>query len=250
MSSQAQDRNFNALLIVRRSMVSRPQQTGSIKTPETRPELEALIMRRSELRDQLSSSEGRRNLLVGQADDAPPAARAALNARVATFDSRIADIERRLQQLDDAIARGMANPEVMQGGADVATTVIARPTPAPRPAPQPVIMLPPPGSGIEIRPRTLLVGGLVSLSLLAFVGWLAFRYALVRMSRLVGATQTGSTQITQLQQSVDAIAVEVERISENQRYVTKLLGQQPAGLTGARGGEELERVSARLPREK
>ncbi|MGH7637983.1 MAG: hypothetical protein ACREOK_10060 [Gemmatimonadaceae bacterium] len=231
-------------------MVSRPQQAGSIKTPETRAELEALLMRRNELRDQLSGSEERRNLLAGQAVHGPPAGRAALEARVATLDGRIVDIERRLQQLDDAIARGMANTEVMQGGADVASTVIARPAPAPRPAPQPVIMLPPPGSGIDLRPRTLLVGGLVSFSLLALVGWLAFRYALARMSRLVGAAQTGSTQITQLQQSVDAIAVEVERISENQRYVTKLLGQQTPGPTSARGGEELERVSARLPREK
>ena len=31
--------------------------------------------------------------------------------------------------------------------------------------------------------------------------------------------------MNQLQQSVDAIAVEIERISENQRYVTKMLNE-------------------------
>lgn len=230
-------------------MVSRLQQAGSIKTPETRAELDALMARRGELRGQLSSSEGRRNLLAGQAEDAPPGGRAALNERIATLDSRIANIERQLQQLDDAIARGMANPEVMQG-ADEAPAVIAAPAPAPRPAPEAVVVVRPPDSAIDMSARNLLAGGLLSLSLLAFVGWLAFRYALARMSRLVGAPQTGSTQLNQLQQSVDAIAVEVERISENQRYVTKLLGQQVPGVAGAHGAEELEGVPARLPGEK
>ena len=31
--------------------------------------------------------------------------------------------------------------------------------------------------------------------------------------------------MNQLQQSVDAIAVEIERISENQRFVTKMLNE-------------------------
>jgi hypothetical protein len=35
-------------------------------------------------------------------------------------------------------------------------------------------------------------------------------------------------RLEQLQQSVDTIAIEVERISESQRFVTKLLSEQPA----------------------
>jgi hypothetical protein len=43
-------------------------------------------------------------------------------------------------------------------------------------------------------------------------------------------------RMDQLQNSVDAIAVEIERISENQRYVTKALseGTQPIGSAEAR----------------
>jgi hypothetical protein len=35
-----------------------------------------------------------------------------------------------------------------------------------------------------------------------------------------------STQLAQLSQAVDAIALEVERISEGQRYTTRLLSEQ------------------------
>ncbi len=37
---------------------------------------------------------------------------------------------------------------------------------------------------------------------------------------------TGQSRLDQLQQSVDVIALEVERISEGQRYVTKILDEQ------------------------
>jgi hypothetical protein len=40
------------------------------------------------------------------------------------------------------------------------------------------------------------------------------------------ATPEIATQLTQLNQAVDAIALEVERISEGQRYTTKLLSDQ------------------------
>ena len=50
-----------------------------------------------------------------------------------------------------------------------------------------------------------------------------------RMDRRGGATQVPaeiSSQLTQLNQAVDAIALEVERISEGQRYTTRLLSEQ------------------------
>jgi hypothetical protein len=49
-------------------------------------------------------------------------------------------------------------------------------------------------------------------------------------------------RLARVEQAVDAIAVEVERIGEGQRFVTQLLAQkgQPQGvLAGGRGAEEL-----------
>jgi hypothetical protein len=48
--------------------------------------------------------------------------------------------------------------------------------------------------------------------------------------RVSGATDHGTQQrLDQLQQAVDSIAIEVERISEGQRFVTKLMSDRSIG---------------------
>ena len=44
-------------------------------------------------------------------------------------------------------------------------------------------------------------------------------------------------QLNQLNQAVEAIAIEVERISEGQRYTTKLLSEQPRESSRLGGGQ-------------
>ena len=45
-------------------------------------------------------------------------------------------------------------------------------------------------------------------------------------------------RLAELQQSMDAMALEIERISENQRFVTKLMSEAPAGsLPSGRTGK-------------
>lgn len=46
-----------------------------------------------------------------------------------------------------------------------------------------------------------------------------------------------ATQINQIAQSVDAMAIEVERISEGQRFTTKLLADQQASRSGLPAGK-------------
>jgi hypothetical protein len=52
-------------------------------------------------------------------------------------------------------------------------------------------------------------------------------------SKRLNTADAHNLQLEQLQQSVDAIAVEVERIAEAQRFSAKLLAERgdPAGLT-------------------
>lgn len=51
-------------------------------------------------------------------------------------------------------------------------------------------------------------------------------YAFTRSKRAAQLPQQGfDDQLTQLQRSVDAVALEVERIAENQRFTTRLLAQ-------------------------
>lgn len=44
-------------------------------------------------------------------------------------------------------------------------------------------------------------------------------------------------RIVQMQQSIDAMAVELERISENQRFVTKLLAERDRAPSQLRSGQ-------------
>lgn len=60
---------------------------------------------------------------------------------------------------------------------------------------------------------------------LAGVVWFTWLSAKQRRDALANPTTTHS-QLDQLQQSVDAVAIEIERIGEAQRYETKLRAEQ------------------------
>ena len=53
-------------------------------------------------------------------------------------------------------------------------------------------------------------------------------------------TDTVAPRLDRLEQAVDAIAIEIERVAEGQRFVTKVLAERPAQAHGARG----QRVTA------
>jgi hypothetical protein len=62
------------------------------------------------------------------------------------------------------------------------------------------------------------------LGSLATIGVLTFR-ALQRSGK-PAPLRDGDERMAQLQQSIDAIAIEVERIAEGQRYTTRLLAER------------------------
>lgn len=74
--------------------------------------------------------------------------------------------------------------------------------------------------------------GIIIITLVAIVAGTMSKVLRVWLTRRRGAAlpQSDLNQIRdgigQLQQSVDAIALEVERLSEGQRFTTKLLAQQ------------------------
>jgi len=87
---------------------------------------------------------------------------------------------------------------------------------------------------------------IISVVGLVFVGFplaLAFARLLWKRGNRVAPPPSqlpadSTRRFDQLEQAVDAIAIEVERISENQRYLTKLLSEgRPSAAVGAgRGG--------------
>jgi hypothetical protein len=183
--------------------------------PESQDELHALHAKRIELGNQLEGMTDRREELADQLSEAPPTARPGLEERIALLDERSALVEREILLLDDAIAagiaRGLGMPE--QEGTGVTVQID--------------------DGGFSGRDvAVFMVGEALALVLL---GMFLFRRMLRRAREQFAGTPNDPARMDQLQNAVDAIALEVERISEGQRYVTKVLnaGAQPDFVAGA-----------------
>lgn len=115
--------------------------------------------------------------------------------------------------------------------------------------------MPPPTPGIPQEAVTLALAFFIMLAVIA-IGVPIARAIARRIDR--GPTRAPqpsaeqSEQLRQIQTAVDAMAVEIERVSENQRFVTRLLteGSGPEGALlarqlGARAGEVPASVAPR-----
>ena len=65
-----------------------------------------------------------------------------------------------------------------------------------------------------------------SIAVLAVV-YIGTKWAIGATSRReLGASKLGDTRLEQIQQSIDSIAIEVERITEAQRFTAKLMSER------------------------
>ena len=213
------------------------QTTGRV--PRTRSELEALRAQRQELTSQLDEVTARRGRLGQERLNAR--ARGDM-AMVQEYDARISELGARETELSRAqLAAERLIAEAVANGVGQRTEVG-----------EPRVITLPGGQQIGLPIGIGASGSLVSQRqlneqkqfyqqmLLAeaagfiLLGAIVARWAWHRGRRAVG--RGDSADVAGLRTSVDAIAIEVERISENQRYVTKLLtegGAQPLAQRAA-----------------
>jgi chaperonin cofactor prefoldin len=189
--------------------------------PRTPAEFDALVAKRSELKQQLESVTDRREELADQLDEADAAARPGLEARIQQLDDRASRLEQEILQADDAIATAVA-AGVGEGPREESTE-------APPPLPENFI------------PKDVLANALLAEALaFVLIGMIVYRSLLRRArERYSRGAPADSARLDQLQNAVDAIAVEVERISEGQRYVTKALGEGFQPVESAAAGEKV-----------
>jgi hypothetical protein len=201
--------------------------------PMTARDVQALRARRSELSRQLTSASDRRDELSRQLEDAEGVNRAGIEQRIAQLDQRIMSIE----------ADIAANGRLLS-----AAPVNALPTSTETtPSTTPFGLNPGQITGISI------VGTIFVLFPLALA---MARNIWRRGSRVpvAAASPESAQRMERLEQAVDAIAIEVERISEGQRYVTRILteGSAPALSVGQRAAEPVrlpDREALRASRE-
>jgi len=191
----------------------------TVTTPMTARDLDAIKARREELSDQLISASGRRSGLLKQLN--------ATNSETARhgLEDRIAILDKRMVQLETDIAATGQQLTSAPAGL-LATTESA-----------PII------AGLS-SDQVVTLSGVFTLAVLAPLAVGAARMMWKRSNKppLPPAVFTETAQrLERLEQSVDTIAIEIERISEGQRFVTKLLseGQHVPALGAGKRAEPI-----------
>ena len=183
----------------------------SIPSPRTARDIAALKARREELSSQLQSVDSRRSKLMSQLKQTnDPTAIQGLEARLALLDARQLQLESDIQTTGQQLTTPAAGL--------LASTAV-------------------PGFG-GLAPNQVMTLSVLSIIFVLFPLSIGVARAIFRRSARPGPAPAVFTETAQrlerLEASVDAIAIEIERVSEGQRFVTKLLSDaQPAPMLGA-----------------
>jgi hypothetical protein len=181
-----------------------------LTVPQTRAELRALDAQRDELASQLTSVSDRRDGLASELrNTADEVARSGLQDRIRVLDQRILQIENDLALKGRLIASA---PVGLAAGSE---------------------QRPPSGGGDDFGE------GVAAGMFPTFFAMLALMLILRRRRRKrekkpVQIQATDSSQrLERLEHGMEAIAIEIERVAEGQRFVTKLLSEtaSPVGVS-------------------
>jgi hypothetical protein len=176
----------------------------TLTVPRTTAEVQQLLGRRDELSSQLSSVASRRNILSEQIRSAPDgASRTGLEARIRLLDQRILQLETDIAAVGQQLAAAPG---------DLVAFTESRP------------------SGGDDFEEGMAAGAVPLLLLFGIVaGYRRFRRRRGAKSATPSANLlTDSAQrLERVENAVEAIALEIERVGEGQRFVTKLLSESP-----------------------
>jgi hypothetical protein len=172
--------------------------------PLTASQVAAIRAQRQELSDQLESANGRRSAIARQLQSATGANKAGLEQRLSVLDQRIAQLEtdiattgRQLTSSPGALAQSSTQPPWVPAIANNAAPLA--------------------GAFILFVLTPIAIG---------------FARRLWRHSSAPSATSSSpdtTQRLQRIEQAVDAIAIEVERVSENQRFLTRVLTERGEG---------------------
>lgn len=168
----------------------------TLSVPMTAEDVAWLRDRRAELSDHLTRANNRRDIVTGELDGARGANREGLDARLRVLDERIGQLESEI-----------AHTERLLTGAPTAFLAAAKDN----------------SSGEQMDDGAVVIGALLTVFVF-FPLALAFARRLWKRTpapRAIPAAEAG--RLERMEQAIEAIAVEVERVSEGQRFVTKLL---------------------------
>lgn len=190
--------------------------------PNTRAEVQALRERGGMLSDQLQSAQGRRDEVARELRRADGADKAGLEQRLQLLDQRILLIESDIAANGRLLAAAPSNL--------LSSTAPARSV----------------GRGdIGLNPGQMTA---ISIVFIIFVlAPIALAYARRLFRRPIAAERSpefleSQRRMERMEQAVDTIAIEVERVSESQRFLTRILTEGRDAAAIGRGAAEPIRV--------
>jgi hypothetical protein len=211
-------------------------QAAPVQVPRTSEAMDGIAAKRRELSRQLEDITERREELVDQRDELQTSERGDVDARIKLLDSRSLAIERELIVADDAIAKALANG--VKWGAEG--------------PPSGYVTGQSQSEAIEQAVRSATedavfgaMAASVTTILALWVGWRGLRRFLFRPKPQT-ALADQSPRLDAIQQSIDVIALEMERVSEAQRFLTKALTERVPELSA--GGASAAKAREERPR--
>jgi hypothetical protein len=191
-------------------------------TPMTAQDLAALKARRSLLSDQLQSADSRRKELSRLVRSASGADKAGLEQRIGVLDARLARLETDIDETGKLLASAPAA---------LASTR------------EPVTFGYGPNSSTKMQDVIPIVA-ILSVFVLFPIAISIARNIWRRGSLPPSARpdRDSAPRLERMEQAMDAIAIEIERVSEGQRFVTRLLSEQRNGVAIGAGQPAAEAV--------
>lgn len=203
-------------------------QVPGVQAITTGEQVQAAHIRLDRLRRELQDAAERRNSITSNLRGADVEARDGYLQRLSVLDERILTIEREITQTN--LALSTAPPEALVEAASAGQRQVDPDLAEVRDIVESII------------PIVAIVSVFVLLPIAIAIARLIWRRA-TRGPHAAAAVPDHGTQqkLDHLQQAVDTIAIEVERISEGQRFVTKLMSDRSLGS----GAAEPVRVGAK-----
>jgi uncharacterized protein YukE len=200
--------------------------------PRTPAEAALLQAQREQLSSQVMNVRDRRNEIARAYERASGANRQGLEQQLRQIDQRIVQLEQDLSESGRALSSARVQPSTTSTGMPYG----------------------PFRGGFPIGSGQMTAISIVFI--VAVLGPLATSFGRMLWRRASGPTlpagwQDASQRLERLEQAVDTIAVEVERVSEGQRFMTKLMTQgaseNGASAAGVNGAQPLPALGAGSP---
>lgn len=174
-------------------------------TALTAQQVASLRARRTELSNQLQSADGRRNRLSEQLRRSDGASRDGLEQRISVLDRRIVQIEADIAETGRLLTESPTLGTVSSAAGWI-----------------------PPIPPDDLMP----MAGMFTVFVLAPLAIAAARLMWKRATALPRAAAkpdpAAAQRLQRIEEAVDAISIEIERVSEGQRFVTRLLSEDRA----------------------